>query len=64
MLDPPTVDITGRILEMLANYGYTRSDKHVEKAIKFIFNEQESDGAGSGAGRQLPVRHLPGAARS
>jgi len=21
MLDPPTVDITGRILEMLANYG-------------------------------------------
>src|ERR1035441_3618671 len=39
MLDPPTVDITGRILEMLANYGYTRDDKRVEKAIKFIFKE-------------------------
>jgi squalene-hopene/tetraprenyl-beta-curcumene cyclase len=25
MLDPPTVDITGRILEMLAAYGYTRA---------------------------------------
>ena len=45
MLDPPTVDITGRILEMLATYGYTRADKRVEKAIQFIFSEQESDGS-------------------
>ncbi|HEV2135183.1 MAG TPA: squalene--hopene cyclase [Terracidiphilus sp.] len=45
MLDPPTVDITGRILEMLATYGYTRSDKRVEKAIQFIFREQEPDGS-------------------
>ena len=45
MLDPPTVDITGRILEMLANYGYTRADKRVEKAIKFILSEQEPDGS-------------------
>ncbi len=45
MLDPPTVDITGRILEMLANYGYTRRDKRVEKAIQFILKEQEPDGS-------------------
>jgi squalene-hopene/tetraprenyl-beta-curcumene cyclase len=45
MLDPPTADITGRLLEMLAAYGYTRDDKRVEKAIKFIFAEQESDGS-------------------
>jgi squalene-hopene/tetraprenyl-beta-curcumene cyclase len=45
MLDPPTVDITGRILEMLAEYGYTREDKRVEKAVQFIFSEQESDGS-------------------
>ncbi len=45
MLDPPTVDITGRILETLATYGYTRKDKRVEKAIKFIFSEQEPDGS-------------------
>jgi squalene-hopene/tetraprenyl-beta-curcumene cyclase len=45
MLDPPTVDITGRILETLATYGYTRKDKRVEKAIKFIYDEQESDGS-------------------
>ena len=45
MLDPPTVDITGRILEMLAAYGYTRRDKRVEKAVQFILKEQESDGS-------------------
>ncbi|HEY0797359.1 MAG TPA: squalene--hopene cyclase [Acidisarcina sp.] len=45
MLDPPTVDITGRILETLANYGYTRQDKRVERAIQFIFAEQEEDGS-------------------
>jgi squalene-hopene/tetraprenyl-beta-curcumene cyclase len=45
MLDPPTVDITGRMLEMLANYGYTRDDKRVQKAIEFILREQESDGS-------------------
>jgi squalene-hopene/tetraprenyl-beta-curcumene cyclase len=45
MLDPPTVDITGRILEMLSNYGYTRRDKRVERAIQFVLREQESDGS-------------------
>jgi squalene-hopene/tetraprenyl-beta-curcumene cyclase len=45
MLDAPTVDITGRILEMLASYGYTRRDKRVEKAIQFVLKEQESDGS-------------------
>jgi squalene-hopene/tetraprenyl-beta-curcumene cyclase len=45
MLDPPSVDITGRMLEMLAAYGYTRDDKRVQKAIKFIFAGQQSDGS-------------------
>jgi squalene-hopene/tetraprenyl-beta-curcumene cyclase len=45
MLDPPTVDITGRILEALATYGYTRKDRRIEKAIKFIYSEQEPDGS-------------------
>ena len=64
MLDPPTVDITGRILEMLANYGYTRDDKRVEKAIQFVLKR-----AGvrrklvRPLGRQLSLRHVPRAAR-
>jgi squalene-hopene/tetraprenyl-beta-curcumene cyclase len=45
MLDPPTVDITGRILEMLATYGYDKNHSAVKKAIKFIRNEQEPDGS-------------------
>src|SRR5208337_2458738 len=45
MLDPATVDITGRILEMLATYGYDRNDPRVKKAIKFIRNQQEPDGS-------------------
>ncbi len=45
MIDPPTVDITGRILEMLASYGYTSREKRVEKAMQFILKEQESDGS-------------------
>jgi squalene-hopene/tetraprenyl-beta-curcumene cyclase len=45
MLDPPTVDITGRVLEMLAAYGYTRQDSVVRRAIDFIKREQEPDGS-------------------
>jgi squalene-hopene/tetraprenyl-beta-curcumene cyclase len=45
MLDPATVDITGRILEMLATYGYDKSHKAVKKAIEFIRKEQEPDGS-------------------
>ena len=45
MLDPPTVDIAGRVLEMLATYGYSADDRPVKKAIKFILSEQETDGS-------------------
>jgi squalene-hopene/tetraprenyl-beta-curcumene cyclase len=45
MLDPPTVDITGRVLECLAAYGYTLDDKPVKRAIEFVRSEQEPDGS-------------------
>ena len=45
MLDPATVDITGRILEMLGSYGYSKNHPAVKKAIKFIQDEQEADGS-------------------
>ncbi len=45
MLDPATVDITGRILEMLAAYGYDQTHPAVKKAMKFIRDEQEPDGS-------------------
>src|ERR1700678_1168060 len=45
MLDPATVDITGRILECLATYGYDQSHPAVRRALKFIRREQEPDGS-------------------
>jgi squalene-hopene/tetraprenyl-beta-curcumene cyclase len=48
MLDPATVDITGRTLEMLAAYGYDKSHPAIRKAIQFLRNQQESDGAWMG----------------
>ena len=65
MLDPATVDITGRILEMLAAYGYDKNHPAVKKALKFI-----RERAGTGRllvwtlGRQLHLRHHAGAARA
>jgi squalene-hopene/tetraprenyl-beta-curcumene cyclase len=45
MLDPATVDITGRTLEMLATYGYDKNHPAVKRALQFIRDEQESDGS-------------------
>ncbi len=45
MLDPPTADITGRMLETLAAYGYTQDDARVRRAIEFIYSQQEPDGS-------------------
>jgi len=45
MLDPPTADITGRMLEMFSAYGYSRDDPRIQKAIAFVLAEQEPDGS-------------------
>jgi len=45
MLDPATVDITGRVLECLASYGYSQKDEPVRRALEFVKREQEPDGS-------------------
>lgn len=45
MIDPPTADITGRMLEMLSAYGYNERNAPVQRAIQFLRNEQEPDGS-------------------
>ncbi|HZP22636.1 MAG TPA: squalene--hopene cyclase [Terriglobales bacterium] len=45
MLDPATVDITGRVLECLATHGYSLKDAPVRRALEFIKREQEPDGS-------------------
>lgn len=45
MIDPPSADITGRILEMLSDFGYTRRFAFVDRAIRYLQQEQEADGS-------------------
>ncbi len=45
MLDPATVDITGRVLECLATYGFSMKDQPVRRAVEFLKREQEQDGS-------------------
>ncbi len=44
MLDPSTVDVTGRILEMLGHLGARRTDPVVARAEAFVRRDQEPDG--------------------
>ena len=67
MLDPATVDITGRVLECLATYGYSMKDAPVRRAVEFLKREQEPDGSWFGRwgvnyiyGTALVLRGLEG----
>ena len=44
MLDPSTVDVSGRCLEVLGKLGYPRTHKAVARGLRYLRKEQESDG--------------------
>lgn len=44
MLDPPSVDVTAHVVEMLGKLGYTRDWQPVARALQYIKAEQEEDG--------------------
>ena len=44
LLDPPTADLTGRMLEMLGHLGHTRFEPAAQRAIAFLRREQEPEG--------------------
>ena len=44
MLDPPTVDVTGRVLWLMGRLHTDRNHPQIQKALKFIRAEQEADG--------------------
>ncbi|MDA0769733.1 MAG: squalene--hopene cyclase [Chloroflexi bacterium] len=44
-IDPPSVDVTAHILEMLGQLGFSDDIPVVQKALAFITNDQELDGA-------------------
>ncbi|MBB4211855.1 squalene-hopene/tetraprenyl-beta-curcumene cyclase [Rhodothalassium salexigens DSM 2132] len=45
VLDPPSVDVTAHILEAFAVAGYGTDDPTVQRALKFLWDQQESDGS-------------------
>jgi squalene-hopene/tetraprenyl-beta-curcumene cyclase len=45
MIDPPTADLTGRLLEMMGTFGYGREFGRARRGIKFLKDVQESDGS-------------------
>jgi len=45
MIDPPTSDVTARVLELLGYVGYDTSYAPVKRAVKFLLDEQETDGS-------------------
>lgn len=44
-LDPPSVDVTGHVLEALGALGFTAHHPAVQRGLSFIYAEQEGDGS-------------------
>ncbi|MBI9112843.1 squalene--hopene cyclase [Maridesulfovibrio ferrireducens] len=45
LLDPPTSDLTARVLELLGVIGYNKSFRPIKEGIEFLKKEQEDDGS-------------------
>lgn len=44
LIDPPTADLTGRMLELMGNFDYPKSHPAAERALAFLKKEQEPEG--------------------
>ncbi len=44
MVDPPTADVTGRVLEVMGCFGYDCSHPAAKRGIRFLKDLQEKDG--------------------
>jgi squalene-hopene/tetraprenyl-beta-curcumene cyclase len=45
LLDPPTADVTARVMEALAGWGYTLSDPNIRRASDWLMRDQKPDGS-------------------
>ncbi|NDV23796.1 squalene--hopene cyclase [Desulfovibrio sp. JC022] len=45
LLDPPTSDLTARVIELLGVIGYDKSFRPIKDGIEFLKKEQEDDGS-------------------
>jgi len=44
LIDPPTADLTGRMLELMGNFGYDKDHPRAARALAFIRREQDPRG--------------------
>ncbi len=44
-IDPPTADVTARVLEMVVRHGIAIDDQRYERGLAYLLAEQERDGA-------------------
>ena len=44
LIDPPTADLTGRMLELMGNFGYSKTYPAAVRALEFLKREQEPEG--------------------
>ncbi len=47
-LDPPTPDLTGRMVELLSHFGYTSEHPVIQRALDFLLKHQETFGGWKG----------------
>ncbi|MGQ9688106.1 MAG: squalene--hopene cyclase [Desulfobaccales bacterium] len=45
LIDPPTEDVTGRILEMMGTFGFSRDHPVARRALAFLKQRQQPDGS-------------------
>ncbi len=45
MIDPPSADVTGHIIECLGRRGYRIGQRTIDRAVTYLKREQDSDGA-------------------
>jgi squalene-hopene/tetraprenyl-beta-curcumene cyclase len=45
MIDPPTADLAGRLLEMMGTFGYDAEFGRARRALQFLQKNQETDGS-------------------
>jgi len=45
MIDPPSVDVTAHIVELLGRLGYRKGFPPIDRALRYLKQEQEPDGA-------------------
>lgn len=45
VIDPPSVDVTAHIVELLGRLGYKKGSKPIDRALRYLRDEQDPDGA-------------------